>query len=73
MKTKDIAKSHGLDRTAFENWLKQSKYAHGTGGMGGMTVDDGQDIAEIVSSFRQYQGQQQERISQQRGDAAASC
>ncbi|CAN7462887.1 heavy metal-binding domain-containing protein [Variovorax sp. LjRoot130] len=65
MKTKDIAKNCGIDNTAFDQWLPGSGYTYKTGMLGGLDVDDRQNIQEIVSSFKQHLAQEQERIAQE--------
>ncbi len=69
MKTKDIARAHGIDKDAFESWLKQSSHAYKAGAMGGLVVDDAQNISEMVNSFEQYHAEQQERIADERAEA----
>ena len=55
MKTKDIAKIYGVNNAAFEEWLAKSGYKYKTGILGGLDVDDRQNIKEIVASFNQHQ------------------
>src|SRR5947209_8714962 len=64
MKTRDIAKTHGLDAAAFEEWLKQSGHQYKSG-MTGTTVDDSVNTDELVSSYNQYLAQEQERFAQE--------
>jgi uncharacterized protein YbjQ (UPF0145 family) len=64
VKTKDIAKNHGIDNAAFGSWLKQSSYKYKSGAMGGLDVEDSQNIDEILSDFRQYQAAHQQAAQQ---------
>lgn len=64
MKTKDIAKRYGIRNGAFENWLRQSGHKYKSGALGGLDVDDSQNIDEIVESFKQDQAEEQ-RAAQQ--------
>jgi uncharacterized protein YbjQ (UPF0145 family) len=60
MKTKDIAKTHGLNLAAFDQWLPTSGYSHKSGFFG-FDVDESQDINEIVRSFNRYLAEAEER------------
>ena len=64
MKTKDIAKTHGLNPTAFDRWLKQSGHQYKSG-MTGMTVDDSVNTDELISNYNQHLEQEQERLVQE--------
>jgi len=68
MKAKDICKQNGLDSTAFLTWLQSSGVQFKTGAMGGVDIDDGQDIAGIVESFRSHQREQSERAAKVAAD-----
>ena len=59
MKAKEIAKNNGIDVEVFESWLRQSSYKYKSGVMGGLDVDETQDINEIVSKFKEYYAQKQ--------------
>lgn len=63
MKSKIIAKEHNIDNTAFSEWIKNSKYKFMSGVMGGVDVDESQNIGEIVKSFKLFQAEEQKRIS----------
>lgn len=67
MKTKEIAKSYGIDQKVFEYWLKAKGYPVKSG-MTGMSLEDGQDIGAIVSEFQTAQSNLQ---AQQAEEAAA--
>lgn len=62
MKTKDIAKSKGLDASAFDRWLKQSGYPYKSG-MTGLTVDDNVNQDELAGMFNQHLTEERERLS----------
>src|SRR3954453_15581504 len=64
MKTKDIARNHGLDPNAFDRWLKQSGHQYKSG-MTGLTVDDSVDTDQLISSYNQHLAQEQERLAQE--------
>lgn len=79
MKTKDIAKQHGLDAAAFDLWLKQSGVQYKSG-MTGLSVDDNLNTAELAGKFnqhlaveRQRLAQEQERVAQEREAAARAA
>jgi uncharacterized protein YbjQ (UPF0145 family) len=66
VKTKEIAKSYGLDQASFEQWLKGSGYTHKTGsnlvgGVGSMTVPDSVNMDEMVGAYRQFVAEEQLR------------
>ncbi len=65
MKTKDIARSHGLDSTAFDRWLKQSGRQYKSGLAGGLSVADGANVDEMLRDFNLYQAQEQARLAQE--------
>ena len=56
MKTRDIATIHGFDLARFETWLKNfSTISTKTGFMGGLSIEDENDINQAVYDFQQYQ------------------
>src|SRR4051794_3390933 len=59
MKTKDIAKNHGIDQAAFEGWLKQSGRQYKSG-FAGLTVDDSVPMDELISDYNQHLTHKQE-------------
>lgn len=73
MKSKDLAKNYGLDVSAFDDWLKQSGYTYKSGLMGGIDVDYGQDIEQIVASFKEYHAREQDRIAREYADQARAA
>jgi uncharacterized protein YbjQ (UPF0145 family) len=70
VKSKDIAKTNGLDPRAFDRWLKQSGHPHKSGVTGALTVDDNLDTAELVSQYNQHLAQEQERLAQEQASLA---
>jgi uncharacterized protein YbjQ (UPF0145 family) len=75
MKTKDIAKVYGIDNDAFDVWLQGKEYLYKRGVLGGIDVDDIEDIPAIVYSFKQHQvrepiriAQEQERLAREASD-----
>ena len=69
MKTKDIAKSNGLDPKAFDGWLKQSGYEYKSG-MTGLTVDDNVNTDELVGRYNQHLAEEQERLAEEQARLA---
>lgn len=70
MKTKDIVKQHGIDKAAFEAWLPNSGYTFKTSALGGVDVDDSQDIGSIVGAFKEYHASWQQEQQQKQEEAA---
>jgi uncharacterized protein YbjQ (UPF0145 family) len=68
MKSKDIAKNYGVEEREFDNWMERSGYKYKRGMMGGLDVDDSQNIQEIVSTFKQQKGQEDERIAREQAE-----
>ncbi len=62
MKSKDIARSHGLDPSAFDSWLKGSGYPFRSS-FTGLTVDDSVDINQVVGNFRLHQQAERNRAA----------
>ncbi len=58
MKTRDIVRTQGIDSAAFDSWLRQSGYRFKLGPLGGLDIDDDQNIDEIISSFKRHQNEQ---------------
>lgn len=54
MKITDIVSRYNVDNIAFAKWLPESGYKFKMGFLGGIDVDDNQNIQEIVDSFTQY-------------------
>ncbi len=71
MKAKDIAKQYGVDGGAFSAWVKTSGASYKSGAMGGLDIDDGQDIGALVATFKGYQMQEQQRLDDQKSQEAA--
>lgn len=69
MKTKDIAKNHGIEINAFDAWLKKSSYSHKTGLMGGVDLDGSVNIDQVVSNFKQHLVQEGELIRQAKAES----
>lgn len=63
MKIKDVGKQYGVDTNAFGSWIKTTDFKFKSGAMGGLDVDDSQDIAAIVASFNAYQAEESARIA----------
>ncbi|MDR6622336.1 heavy metal-binding domain-containing protein [Sinomonas atrocyanea] len=63
MKTRDIVRNYDLNGASFETWVKQSEYKYRTGLMGGIEVDDSQNVDEMVGAFKQFELQNQERAA----------
>ncbi|MGF0242886.1 YbjQ family protein [Rhodococcus erythropolis] len=69
MKTKDIAKNNGLEPTAFDRWLKQSRHPSKSG-LTGLSVDDSLNTDELVREFNQHLAEERERNAQEQGRLA---
>ncbi len=78
MKTKDLAKTSGLDANAFDRWLKQSGHQYKSG-MTGLTVDDDQAdglvrrFNESLEAARQELAREQDRVAQEKAAAARAA
>ena len=78
MKITDIISRFNVDNIEFSKWLPNSGYKFKIGFLGGIDVDDSQDIQEIVDSFNQYlerigiEKADSERANQQKQAAMAS-
>jgi len=72
MKTRDIAKQYGFDNTEFDQWLLRSGYKYTLGQIfAGYSVDDNQDIQEIVNAFKSRERvarENEERIAREKAD-----
>jgi uncharacterized protein YbjQ (UPF0145 family) len=55
MKVKDLAAQFGVDATSFSNWIVTTGHRYKSGALGGITLEDGQDIEAIVAEFRRMQ------------------
>lgn len=62
MKTKDIAKQHGFNAAAFDDWLRQSGHQYKSG-LTGLTVADDVNTDDLVSGFNQHLADEQERLA----------
>ena len=70
MKVKDIGKQYKIDTDAFGAWIKSSGYTYKSGALGGVDVDDSQDIAAIVGEFNVFQAETNARnLENQRQEA----
>jgi uncharacterized protein YbjQ (UPF0145 family) len=72
MKAKEIAKNNGLDNEIFESWLRQSSYKYKSGVIGGIDIDETQDINEIVSKFKEYYAEKQSAAQKEREERQRS-
>lgn len=78
MKTKDLAKTNGLDAFDFDRWLKQSGHPY-KGGMTGLTVEDDQANGlagaynQALEQARQHQAQEQDGVAQEQAAAARAA
>lgn len=68
MKTKDIAQTYKVDQAAFDDWLLSSSIKHKRGLLGGIDLDDGQDVGNVVATFNQHQAKKLEDISRRRAE-----
>ena len=70
MKTRDIARNHQLDPTAFDRWLKESGIPCKSG-ITGLSVDDGVNVDEMVGGYKEYLAQEKARIAQEQEHLAS--
>lgn len=52
MKSKDICRTYQLDPASFDAWIKNSGVSYKTTVMGGLDVDDSQDVAALVGRYQ---------------------
>lgn len=64
MKVRDIAAKHGLDASAFEEWLVKSGRPFKPA-WAGPTLDGNTDVQELVSAFKQHQEELRRKQAQQ--------
>ena len=70
MKSRDIARNYGVDQQWFDHWVPQSGYRFRTGVLGGIDVEDGQNLDEMVNAFRQWIDEQQRANAQAQAEQA---
>ena len=68
MKVKEIAKKFGVDPNSFSSWLENSGYAYKSGAIGGIDVDDSQDIGQIVGEFRKFELEAAEQVERDKAE-----
>lgn len=73
MKAKEISKLHGLKNASFESWLKSSNYVYKSGVMGGLDVDERENIDEIVGEFKQFCADEQTAAQQAKSEQDAAA
>lgn len=69
MKTSLIAKNYGIDLDVFDSWLKKSKYPYKSGLMWGMDLDEGLNLDQVISDFKQHLSQEEEKIRQAKAES----
>lgn len=60
MKVRDLSKKYGINGDAFTTWIRTTDYKFSVGAMGGVNVEDSQDIDAIVASFKQFENETRE-------------
>lgn len=76
MKTKRFAENNGFNPFEFEAWFLGSGYGYTPGLLGGVDIDERQNLEEIASAFKEYQvsktperiAQEQQRIAQEQAN-----
>lgn len=71
MKIKDFAKNYHVNADEFEEWFRVAGYKYykyKSGFLGGIDIDEDENLQEIASAFKQHQTQEQERIAQEKMD-----
>lgn len=71
MKVKEIAKQFDINATDFSAWISTTDYKYKVGGLGGIDVDDSQDIGLLVGEFRTFQNEIEELAAKEEADQAA--
>ena len=64
MKIKDLGKRYGVDTSAFGTWIKTTDFKYKSGAMGGMDIDDSQDIGAMVVAFNAFQAEETARLAE---------
>jgi uncharacterized protein YbjQ (UPF0145 family) len=72
MKSKDLARSNGLDPQWFDHWINQSKYRFKTGVLGGIDLEEGQNFEEMVYEFRAWAEEQRKAAEQAQAEEQAA-
>jgi uncharacterized protein YbjQ (UPF0145 family) len=65
MKSKSVAEKYGLNLQYFDAFLKQSQYRFSQGMLGGLDIEDGQDIETIIKDYKRWADDQQAAAEQQ--------
>lgn len=60
MKTKEIAKTYGVDQNYFESWLRMSKYTFKSSAFGGLELVEGTNIDQVISEYKAYHAEQRQ-------------
>jgi uncharacterized protein YbjQ (UPF0145 family) len=68
MKTKEIAKTYGIDQNYFENWLKNSKYSSKSSTFGGMELTDETNIEQVISEYKAYHAEQRQKYEDEQAN-----
>lgn len=66
MKTKDLARTLGVDVATLDAWVKKSNYEYKSGRMGGLEIESQHDVDKITELFRRYAAEEQARQAEQR-------
>ena len=64
MKLKDLATRLGADADNLRNWLKTTNFKY-KDGMFGFDIDDGQNIQEIETAYKQHLSEKTQRAEQE--------
>jgi uncharacterized protein YbjQ (UPF0145 family) len=64
MKSKNIAEKHGLNLQYFDAFVKQSKYRFNQGMLGGLDIEDDQDVDAIIADYKRWADDQQAAAQQ---------
>ena len=64
MKIKDLGKRYGVDTSAFGTWIKTTDFKYKSGAMGGMDIDDSQDIGAMIVAFNAFQAEENARLAE---------
>jgi uncharacterized protein YbjQ (UPF0145 family) len=72
MKSKDLARSNGLDQQWFDHWISQSNYRFTRGVLGGIDLEEGQNFEEMVYGFRTWAEEQRVAAEQAQAEEQAA-
>lgn len=73
MKVKDIVAQNNFVASTFENWLRGSQYKWSDPLFGGLSIDDGQNINDIINSYQKFVEEDKEKKAKEMAEQAAQA